>query len=79
MFQCFALGNLLVFLVAVVIFSTDFTTRLLCLALAAALLRPAQRAAGKVHARFLIAWISDQLDFEEIEAGKPQYNDRPAR
>ena len=56
MFQYFALGNLLVLLVTVVVFSPSFTIRLLCLALALVVLGPAQRAAAKIHARFLIAW-----------------------
>jgi hypothetical protein len=60
MFQYFALGNLLVLLVTVVVFSPNFTIRLLCLALAFVVLRPAQRAAAKIQARFLIAWMADQ-------------------
>jgi hypothetical protein len=60
MFQYFALGNLLVLLVSIVVFSPDFTTRLLCLALAFVVLGPAQRAAAKIHARSVIAWIADQ-------------------
>jgi hypothetical protein len=60
MFQYFALGNLLVLLVTIVVFSPNFTMRLLCLALAFVVLGPAQRAAAKIHARFLIAWMADQ-------------------
>jgi hypothetical protein len=61
MFQYFALGNLLVLLVTIVVFSPSFTIRLLCLALAFVVLGPAQRAAAKIQARFLIAW-SDQSE-----------------
>jgi hypothetical protein len=60
MFQYFALGNLLVLLVTIVVLSPNFTMRLLCLALAFVVLGPAQRAAAKIHARFLIAWMADQ-------------------
>jgi hypothetical protein len=60
MFRYFALGNLLVLLVTVVVFSPNFTIRLLCLALAFVVIGPAQRAAAKIHARFLIAWVADQ-------------------
>jgi hypothetical protein len=60
MFQYFALGNLLVLLVTIVVFSPSFTIRLLCLALAFVVLGPAQRAATKIQARFLIAWMADQ-------------------
>lgn len=73
MFQYFALGNLLVLLVTVVVFSPNFTIRLLCLALAFIVLGPAQRAAARIHARFLIAWVADQPGNRVDLAGSNQF------